>query len=229
MITLTIIAKDEEVGIKRCIESALPFVDEIIVGIDSKSTDRTKEIAQEYTQKVYDFDWEDDFAKPRNMLIEKASNDWILVLDAHEYITGWELPDFDKKFDAYRMQIFMEDNSSIWTDRLIRKDIRYVNPIHTIPAVKTYKKIDIKIKHDRNTMNKEARDARNKQREEMIFKHLGDKGDPRSLFYLAQQHHDSGNWSAAMIVFAKYLRYKTFQEERSRAFKMINDCLEKLK
>ena len=77
------IVKNEEKFLQRCLDSV--DVDEIIV-VDTGSTDKTKEIARNYTGKVYDFKWVDDFSKARNFSISKATKEWILVLDADEVI-----------------------------------------------------------------------------------------------------------------------------------------------
>lgn len=80
-ISLCMIVKDEEKNIGRCLESVKDIVDEIII-VDTGSSDRTKEICSEYGARIFDFEWKDDFAKARNLSIEKASSDWILWMDA---------------------------------------------------------------------------------------------------------------------------------------------------
>jgi len=85
------IVKDEEHSLKQCLVRLKGKVEEVII-VDTGSIDRTKELALEFTDKVYDFEWCNDFSKARNFAISKASFDWILVLDADE-----EVVDFDKK------------------------------------------------------------------------------------------------------------------------------------
>lgn len=79
------IVKNEQQNIEKCLKSIVSFVDEIIL-VDTGSTDNTKKIASKYTDKIYDFKWCKDFSRARNYSIAKSSNDWILVLDADEYI-----------------------------------------------------------------------------------------------------------------------------------------------
>ena len=83
-LSVVIITYNEECKIKKCIE-AVTWADEIIV-VDSFSTDRTREIAREYTDLVYQNAWE-GFAKQRTYGMNQASGDWILFLDADEYVT----------------------------------------------------------------------------------------------------------------------------------------------
>ncbi|WP_158602417.1 glycosyltransferase [Cohnella endophytica] len=85
LLSLCMIVKNEERVLSRCLDSVRDFVDEIII-IDTGSTDRTKEIAAQYTNHIFDFEWVKDFAAARNEAIRRATSKWILVLDADEYI-----------------------------------------------------------------------------------------------------------------------------------------------
>ncbi len=61
-------------------------MDEINI-IDTGSTDRTKEIVQNYTTRIFDFIWCDDFAKARNFSFQQATKDYTLWLDADDVLT----------------------------------------------------------------------------------------------------------------------------------------------
>lgn len=84
-ISACIIAKNEENRIEKCLSSIKPYGFEIIV-VDTGSTDRTKEIAAKYADKVLDFTWCDDFSAARNFSLQAASNNWIFMLDCDEWI-----------------------------------------------------------------------------------------------------------------------------------------------
>lgn len=77
------IVKDEEELLPHCLASVQGAVDEIIV-VDTGSSDRSAEIAQQYGAVVVGFEWCEDFAAARNAGLERASGDWILFLDADE-------------------------------------------------------------------------------------------------------------------------------------------------
>lgn len=87
MITISacMIVKNEEKVLARCLDSLKGIWDELII-VDTGSTDRTKEIAARYTDKIYDFQWIDDFSAARNFAIEKATCDYIYVPDADEIL-----------------------------------------------------------------------------------------------------------------------------------------------
>ena len=84
-ISLCMIVKNEEAILARCLDSVADLMDEIII-VDTGSEDRTKEIARRYTDQVYDYVWEDDFADARNFSFSKATMDYIYVPDADEVL-----------------------------------------------------------------------------------------------------------------------------------------------
>jgi len=84
-LSLCMIVKNEEQYLPRCLESLNPLVNEMIV-VDTGSIDATRDIAEVFGAKVFDFEWDDDFAAARNYSLEQASGDWVLVMDADEVI-----------------------------------------------------------------------------------------------------------------------------------------------
>ena len=88
-ISLVMIVKNEEETLEKSLRSVNELVNEIII-VDTGSTDKTREIALRYTEKVFSFSWCNDFSKARNFSISKASNPWVLILDADEVITEYD-------------------------------------------------------------------------------------------------------------------------------------------
>lgn len=84
-ISACIISYNEEQKIEDCLKSLDGIVDEIIV-VDSLSTDKTKEIAGKYTDKIYDQKFL-GHVEQKNLAMQKASFDWILSLDCDERLT----------------------------------------------------------------------------------------------------------------------------------------------
>lgn len=83
-ISAVIIAGNEEEKIADAIRS-VEWVDEVIV-IDSESTDRTREIAEQMGAFVITRPWP-GFSAQKQFGVEAASFDWILSLDADERIS----------------------------------------------------------------------------------------------------------------------------------------------
>jgi len=85
MISVVILAKNEEKNIKECLQS-ISWCDEIIV-IDDNSTDKTAEIAKKLGAKVFTHSLDNDFSEQRNFGLEKAKGEWVLFVDADERIS----------------------------------------------------------------------------------------------------------------------------------------------
>lgn len=113
MITLCMIVKNEQDNLKKSLASVINIVDEIVI-VDTGSEDNTRKIALEFTHKVYDFKWCKDFGKARNFSISKATNDWILILDADEEI---------KFCDGESIRDFIIEGNNKLVGRISRKSI----------------------------------------------------------------------------------------------------------
>jgi glycosyltransferase involved in cell wall biosynthesis len=105
-ITATIITLNEERNIARAVES-LRCCDEILM-VDSGSSDRTLELAQNLGVRVIEAPWR-GYAKQKNLAAENASHDWILSIDADEALSErlegeiWNLKKNGTECDAYTM------------------------------------------------------------------------------------------------------------------------------
>ncbi len=85
-ISLCMIVKNEEELLARCLDCVKDIVDEINI-VDTGSTDKTVEIAKQYTDRVFYFEWINNFAAARNESFKYATKDYILYLDADDVIT----------------------------------------------------------------------------------------------------------------------------------------------
>lgn len=86
-VTVIIPVKNEESNLPHCLKLLSDF-DQIMV-IDSNSTDGTVEIAQKNGAEIHQFNWNGQFPKKRNWVLRNLTirNEWVLFLDADEYIT----------------------------------------------------------------------------------------------------------------------------------------------
>ncbi|UNL94669.1 family 2 glycosyl transferase [Paenibacillus polymyxa] len=84
-VALCMIVKNEQEYLRRCLDSVKDKVHQIII-VDTGSTDDTVSIAKEYTSDIVQIEWTNDFSAARNESIKHAKTDYILVLDADEYL-----------------------------------------------------------------------------------------------------------------------------------------------
>lgn len=146
---MLIITYNEEEMLEDCLES-VTWADEIVV-VDSDSEDKTREIAQNYTDKIYIRDF-DNFSNQRNFGLDKIKTDWVLVLDADERVTAELAAEINKVIsnksnqerDLYqlpRKNFFLGRWIKYggwypdYTDRLFKNtaDIRYTGDVHESP------------------------------------------------------------------------------------------------
>ncbi len=106
LLSVTVITKNEEANIRRCLES-VRWADEIVVA-DSGSTDRTLEICRGYDCRILQTEWM-GYGPTKQRATEAASHDWILSVDADEEATE-ELREAihgalqSPAYDAYRVR-----------------------------------------------------------------------------------------------------------------------------
>jgi len=140
-LSLCMIVKNEEVALPRCLTSVKAVVDEIVV-LDTGSTDRTQEIAQEFGASVYEFEWCNDFSVARNQSLKYAQGDWILVLDADEVLVTDIVPalkqaiktDNHLVINLLRQEVGAEQSPYSLVSRLFRQhpNIYFSRPYHAL-------------------------------------------------------------------------------------------------
>lgn len=84
-LSVCVITGNEEENIERCLRS-VEFADEIVV-VDSFSTDRTVEIARQFTDRVFQHRWL-GYIGQKAIARNLARGEWILFVDADEAVSG---------------------------------------------------------------------------------------------------------------------------------------------
>ncbi|NQU26378.1 MAG: glycosyltransferase family 2 protein [Candidatus Nealsonbacteria bacterium] len=89
---------NEEKNISDCLDS-VSWAEEVFV-VDSQSTDRTCEIAQQYGAKVVQFQFEPGGPRKKNWSLDHLpfANEWVLILDADERITPALHAEIEREF-----------------------------------------------------------------------------------------------------------------------------------
>ena len=138
------IVRDEWDRLGRCLESIKDLCDEIII-VDTGSKDRTLDTARHYTDKVYEIEWPDSFSKARNESLKHATGDFILIIDADEWLSDTaaisirtNINHFRKDpsrqiFDLQVVNYFSNGQAStLWSPRVFRAhpDFKYEYAVH---------------------------------------------------------------------------------------------------
>ncbi len=153
------IVKNEEKSIGGCLDSVKDIVDEIVI-VDTGSTDQTINTVERFPKvRVFHFQWCDDFALARNYSIEHATGDYILVLDADEFIVDGARNELEKVMsenaigriliDSHFKKGNQKHHSKAYVSRFFPKDIRYTGAIHEqLVSDKIKVNMNLNVKHD---------------------------------------------------------------------------------
>lgn len=228
------IVKNEEKLLEESITSIKDFVDEIVI-VDTGSTDKTKEIANKFTDKVVDFAWVGSFATARNFADSQASGDYVLTWDA-DYILDASSKDALKKItqnltglDIVYAQLLNDFDRT--TKEVLQAEPRYLMyrkavfewkfPVHNSLEYKlagvpksVYTK-EIKIWH-----YKQPHSPRYAQTISMLEDNLktlekGSKPYLRLQFFYGQDLKHAGRLDAATQAMEDYLEYSTNTEQKA--------------
>ena len=210
------IVKNEEIVLTRCLDSVKEIVDEIII-VDTGSEDRTKEIARGYTDKIYIFQWIDDFAAARNFAFEKATMDYILWLDADDVFMEEDQQKLlelkktlDPSVDSVTMHYYLAFDgkgnvtSSLRRNRLLKRsrNFRWEGAVHECLVVGgTIFNSDIAVTH------KKVRTDTGNRNIEIYERRLarGEAFSPRDLYYYANELLDHQRHQDASEYYVKFL------------------------
>ncbi len=104
---LCMIAKNEEKDLQQLLSELKPYTDQIVLAVDHRTTDRTRDVAKKFGAQVFDIRWCDDFSVARNESLAKATMDWILVLDADERVSVDGLKKIRKAIESTKQDAFV--------------------------------------------------------------------------------------------------------------------------
>lgn len=213
-IALTMIVKNEERCLKRCLDSVRDIVDRMII-VDTGSQDDTQAIARRAGAEVYPYTWKNDFADARNYALSFSDADWNLVLDADEYIVEGTRRDIvsclEKKHclgDVYIYNLYQDKGEDSYNrsraSRILPRGVHYKGKIHEqadtdLPSVL----LPVRIEHDgyMHTGEKEKRNLPYLLRE--LEEH---PGDPYLLYKIAGSYQTLEEEERALEYFEAFYK-----------------------
>ncbi len=103
-ISVVLATYNEEENIGKCLESVKNLADEIVI-VDGSSKDKTVEIAREFGAKVFITENNPNFHINKQKAIDKATEDWILQLDADERVSAELVKEIKEKITDQKKAI----------------------------------------------------------------------------------------------------------------------------
>jgi tetratricopeptide (TPR) repeat protein len=218
-ISTFIIVKNEAATLMDTLRCAGRFSDEVVIGIDDTTSDRSVDIIGEWLPsfggetEIFEFKWKDDFAEARNHAISKCTEDWVFQLDAHEHLR----PGVEEKLvklteilppEVWLVSLEMWDewtdgrpDSRFYQDHLWRagKGIEYSGEMHNYiskeccPPEHRVRVPGIVIFHKRTAENEASRKVQRLEMAKKVFlpRIENNPSELRSVFYLAQSFLNS--------------------------------------
>lgn len=151
LLSIGLIVKNEQKYLDECLRALVPLKNTIgaeIIVVDTGSEDNTVEIAKRYTDKVFFFEWCNDFSAARNETLKYATGEWYLFFDGDEilqnpesierFFTSGEYKSYNSA--SYIKRNFTMNDLSCYSDqntvRLIRRtpELRFEGIIHEQPV-----------------------------------------------------------------------------------------------
>lgn len=221
-ISLCMIVKNEEHTLERCLTSVDGIPDEIII-VDTGSEDHTKDLAKNWTPRVFDFTWVDDFSRARNYSFAQATMDYILWLDADDVllpedrikllelksllapiVDAVSMP-YHTAFDeagnvvrsSRRLRMVRRDKNFIWKG-FVHEDLVTQGPYHCLES-------DVVVTHKKPTADTSS------TRNLLIYeKHLADGREMSlsDLFHYARECDKNRDYGKAILCYRQFLERK---------------------
>ena len=238
-ISLCMIVRQEEETLARCLESIADAVEEIII-VDTGSTDRTKEIARRFTDKIYDFPWVDDFAAARNFAFSKGAGEYLMWMDADDILP----PEEKEKLLALKEDLrenpcdvvmmlydtgFDEEgkaNFSYYRERLVRRcpRARWQGRVHEV--IPPFGKVRYEEIHFVHRKEKQEYSDRNLRIYEKMLAE-GEEFNAREWFYYGRELFAHEKYEQAAEVFRAFLENSEgWLENKLEAVRLLAHCLQ---
>ncbi|MGZ4203474.1 MAG: glycosyltransferase, partial [Thermoleophilaceae bacterium] len=221
-ISLTMIVKDEEEMLPRCLEAIHDVVDEMII-VDTGSSDRTVEIAESLGAKVLHHEWTGDFSEARNVSLEAASGDWFMYLDADEVLVREDAKQLRKLAGHVWREAFFVVETNFTGDlddgmavnhntlRMFRnrpeyrfKDRIHEQIAHSLPSNMPERIEQPSVRIEHYGYLGAVRDSKEKSRRniELLERQIADgERSPFLCFNLGSEHAAAGDAEAALVQF----------------------------
>ncbi len=230
-LSVCLIVKNENDVLARALTCAAKFADETVV-CDTGSDDGSEEIARRFTDRVYSFEWCDDFSAARNFCFSKAGCDLVMWLDADDFITDENcekilrlkerMAGYDMAFMPYAAA-FDEDGTPVTTylrERVFLRsgNFRWVGAVHEVipPRGKIYYS-DAVIYHKKQHPGDPVRNLRIYQKQISG----GRKLDGREKFYYARELFYNGMYTESAAVLKEFVFGDGWKENKIEACRTL--------
>ncbi|WP_040328493.1 glycosyltransferase family 2 protein [Clostridium ihumii] len=229
-LSICMMIKNEEKYLDECLCSLSQLncnLDTELIVVDTGSTDSSVEIAKKYTNNVYFHKWNNNFSEMRNITIDYATGDWILIIDGDEVLKSVdEIINFltSENEKIYNTATLIVKNLSNENDletyqeanscRLFRntEEFKYSGAVHNIPIhLNPIINLQDSIIHYGYVNNKELMERKFQRTATLLKEEL--KKDPKNIYY----------WYQLSVSYTMYGKYDEAFNYIEKAYKLIKN------
>jgi glycosyltransferase involved in cell wall biosynthesis len=234
-LSVSMIVKNESSCLEKCLNT-VKEADEIVI-VDTGSEDNTIDIAKKFTDKVYsgeEYLWRDDFAFHRNQSLNLCTGDWILIIDADEYLEPNGIEKIRNllksvKKDTVYFKIIASNNDNIIHNsiRLFKNNKKtfWKGRVHNYLNTADAEDSDIKLYYSYSEAHKKDPDRALRILSKVV------KEEPncvREKYYLAREYKYRSDWKKAIYYYDYYLETASWAPEMAEAWLMKSYCYNNL-
>jgi glycosyltransferase involved in cell wall biosynthesis len=235
-LSVSMIVRLEESCLAKCLTSVIGADELVIVDtrLPTDPPDRTREIAESFGAKLYDFPWVDDFAAARNFSLSKCTGDWVICIDADETLESGGVEKIRKAIEE------VGDYKTIYVRAVSTGNIMHPSPRvfkrcpevfweraahnYIVPVEEHQKKngTDITITYAYSAAHKNDPDRTLR----ILTKELEKNPESaREMYYLAREYWDRRDYVTAAHWYTEYLQRATYAAKMADAWLMLAYCL----
>jgi tetratricopeptide (TPR) repeat protein len=236
LLSLSMIVRNEERTLRRCLASVRAVVDEIVV-VDTGSTDGTLEVAAEFGARPAHVTWRRDFAWARQQAMDRARGRWVMWLDADDVVEGIDglrerlaqadpsIAGFSWKYVNARDE-YGHSISECWRERCVRHDGRFqwAGTVHEVLSAREPATLvqdpHVVVVHRPEPRGPE-RSGRNLDLLLEQFAREGSAAPPRLLLYIGLELSQSGDPTQAVQFLRDFVARSSWQEQNYHAHLVI--------
>lgn len=225
---VVMIVKNEESCLKECLESVKGA--DFLTIVDTGSKDKTLEIAKKYTDKVFEYKWDDDFSAARNFAKSKCEADWCLSIDADEVLKS-SIDDVRKVIEGatsqktFDVNMIRKENKEQGHPlaRIFRNipEVEWKGAVHEIIYPIEKNPTDIVIEYGYSKAHEDDPDRNLRILKKAVAK---DRKNSRNLFYLAREYANKNEYEKGVFYCHEYLKYANGYQERAHAYLILAKC-----
>ena len=218
-VTVVVPVKDEEKNLAECLRLLDDFAEVIVV--DSRSTDRTPDIVKEFGFELVNFEWNGHFPKKRNWTLRNVpiKNEWVLFLDADEFITNAFKTELQTKIQSNEYDGFWVS----YNDHFLGKSLKHGKKMKKLPLFRKGKGEYEFIDEDTwSHLDMEVHEHPIIQSKVGIIQSPVSHLDFKGLFHYIARHNAYSTWEAQRYLKLHKTQNKKLTTNQKIKYKLLN-------